>query len=172
MLVQDCRYILSVSICLFTYNLLQVLIPFLLVYLCRFILLLVLIKSVVSTSMVSEFHLLIKHIISMTYSATSMTTGKQFLVKSTPIIWVYPRATRRALKWSYLFFLNSHFESIMRLLGGIFLLLGFIHTPLFIMSLNEFLMDIFQPSRSSRCLVCHYYWNVYGLPYYGNSTQN
>ena len=95
-------------------------------------------KNSVSMSIVWESHLLINHISIMTHGVTSVNIGKQFQVKSTPGIWVYPHTTRCALNWPSLFFLNTHFDSIRHIFGGIFLLLDFLHTPLFIMSLNLF----------------------------------
>ena len=88
-------------------------------------------KNSVSTSIVWESHLLINPICSMTRSVTPVTTGEYFLVKYTPVIWVYPRATRRDLNLPSILFLNTHFESIMCLFQGIFLLLDFTHTTLY-----------------------------------------
>ena len=102
-------------------------------------------KNTVSISIVSESHFFINHIGSMTHSVLSVTNGEYFFVNSTPVFWVLPGATRRSLNQTSLFFLNAYFESIRCLFGGIFLLLYFLHNPLFIMYLNSFLMDVSQP---------------------------
>ena len=66
-------------------------------------------KNPVSTSIVWEFHLLINHTSSMQRSVTLLASGEYFLVKSTPGIWLYPRANRRALYCPSIFFLKTHF---------------------------------------------------------------
>ena len=90
-------------------------------------------KKYAAMLIVWEYQLLINHRSIMTCSVTSGTTRQYFFVKSTHGIWVYHRATRHDLNWEYLFLLKTHFESIMRLFGGIFFILDFLHTPLFIM---------------------------------------
>ena len=102
-------------------------------------------KNYVSTSIVWESQFLINHITIMLRSVMPVTTVEQFSVNSNPGIWVYPRSTRRVLNWLYLFFFKTHFDSTMRLLGGILFLLDFLHTALFIMSLNYFQMDARHP---------------------------
>ena len=71
----------------------------------------------VSTSMVWESHLLINYIIRMTQSVMSDTTGEQFQLNSTPLIWLYTCASRNALNTTSIFFIKTHFESIKHLFG-------------------------------------------------------
>ena len=71
--------------------------------------------------------MLSNHISSMTHSVMSVNIGEYLLVKYTPIIWVYPRTTRRALNWLSLVFLKNCFDSIIHLFGGIFLHLILLH---------------------------------------------
>ena len=80
----------------------------------------------------------------MAHSVTSVNTGEYFAAKYNPVILIYTYVTRRALYQTYLFLLKTNFVSIRRLFGGIFLLLDFGNTPLFIMSLNFFWMDVRQ----------------------------
>ena len=70
------------------------------------------------------------------HSVMLVTNGEYLSVESTPGIWVYPRATRRTLNWPSILFLKTQLYSIRHLLGEIFILLGFWHTHLYIMSSN------------------------------------
>ena len=133
----------------YTCCVLQLILSLFIIYSFIFIPLLLRIKNAVSASIFWESHFLINCISSMTHSVMSVTTGQQFLVNYTPGIWLYLRATSRVLNHPYLFFLKSHFESIRHLFGGIFLLLGFLRTPLLTMFLNSFRVDVRKPSRSS-----------------------
>ena len=79
-------------------------------------------KNTVSTSIVWKYHLLIKHKSIMMCSVTSVTTGKYFLVNSTPGILLYPCSSRYDLYGPSLFFFKTHFDSIGHLFYGILLL--------------------------------------------------
>ena len=76
---------------------------------------------------------------------------------------MYPCPNRCSLNRSSLLFLNTHFESIRNLFGGIILLLGFLHTPLFIISLNSLRINVHQPSHDSEYLGFHASWRFCGL---------
>ena len=75
-------------------------------------------------------------------SALSDTTVRLFSENYTPGIWLYPRATTHALKWTLFYFLNTHFESIGQLLVIKSFFLVIHHTPLLIMRLNFLLVSL------------------------------